>query len=99
MKNETGESLFVKLAYLLIIISIIMVIPPVLMGINSVALKNQFLFGLPLMYLWYYGWFTLMILCMIAVVSKSKKWDGDLIEKRLNEFLKKEGLKNGKVDN
>ena len=95
MSNEK-ESILVIIAQFIMLLSIIMVIPPVLMLVSAAVADNPFWGGLPFMYLWYYIWFTIMIVTVIITATKSKSWDGTRIEQKLASIMDQGDEKEGK---
>lgn len=70
MRKSRGEKLF----YLVLVVSLIMVNPPVLGFVNNYAASTPITLGLPTIWLWLQFWYVVMIVAFIVSAVKLKSW-------------------------
>lgn len=64
-----------KLFYAVLIVSVLMVNPPIVFWFNHYCVEHPLLFGWPTMYIWLEFWFLVMIADFIVAAYKLKAWD------------------------
>jgi len=69
-KFSSGEIAF----YVIIVISLVMVNPPILGMINSYAIENPLTFRLPTLWVWLQFWYALMIVSFLVSAIRIKRW-------------------------
>ena len=70
-KISRGEIAF----YVIIVLSLIMVNPPILGMINRYAMANPLTFRLPTIWVWLQFWYTLMIVSFLVAAIRIKRWN------------------------
>jgi hypothetical protein len=71
MKKKNGTFWF----YLILIVSILMVNPPIVYWINDYCVAHPITFGWPTMFLWLEFWYVVMVIDFIVAAVKLKAWD------------------------
>ncbi len=71
MKKSKGELLF----YIVMIVSVLMVNPPILSFVNDYCVENPLMFQYPTMWLWLEFWFVVMIIDFVIAAFKLKSWN------------------------
>ena len=72
MKNlSKGTILF----YVVLVISVLMVNPPIVYLVNDYCVANPITFGWPTMFLWLEFWYTVMVGDFLIAAWKLKAWD------------------------
>lgn len=71
MKISKGE----KRLYIILILSLIMVNPPVLNVINNYAKENPILWNYPTLWLWLQFWYIIGIIAFLIGAIKIKSWN------------------------
>ena len=61
--------------YLILIVGILMVNPPILNLVNQYCIDNPLTFGWPTLFLWLEFWYAIMIIDFLVGVLKIKNWD------------------------
>lgn len=77
-----------SLATWFIVLCLVMLNPPVLTWVNAYAVANPFVGSLPVLYAWFYGWFLILSLGLIAIAATAPEWDGAALERRLAKYIK-----------
>lgn len=70
MKKSKGEIAF----YIILIISLVMLNPPILNIINKYAYKNPLTFGFPTLWVWLEFWYIVLIIDFLVSAIKLKSW-------------------------
>lgn len=70
MKMNKGEIIF----YVILVISLIMVNPPVLSLINQYAITHPITCGYPTLWIWLELWYAVMIIDFLVAAIKLKSW-------------------------
>ncbi|WP_052447564.1 hypothetical protein [Clostridium polynesiense] len=73
MKITTGE----KIVYSILLLSLIMVNPPILNYVNNYAVDNPIMFNRPTMYLWLQLWYFIAIIAFLIGAVTIKRWKKD----------------------
>jgi hypothetical protein len=72
MKNlSKGTILF----YVVLVISVLMVNPPIVYLVNDYCVANPITFGWPTMFLWLELWYTVMVVDFLVAAIKLKAWN------------------------
>jgi len=61
--------------YVILIISVLMVNPPIVYLVNDYCVANPLTFGWPTMFLWLEFWYTVMVIDFVVAAWKLKAWD------------------------
>ena len=61
--------------YLVLVISVIMVNPPIVYMVNDYCVQHPLTAGWPTMFLWLEFWFTVMVVDFVIAAWKLKEWD------------------------
>jgi hypothetical protein len=70
MRISRGEIIF----YAIIIISVIMVNPPIMWMVNRHAMENPLTFNFPTIWLWLQFWYFVMIASFLISAIYLKRW-------------------------
>ena len=62
------------IVYTILIISLIMVNPPIINLVNDYAIQVPMMLGQPTLFLWLQGWFVLAIAAFLIGAIKIKRW-------------------------
>ena len=71
MKKRKGTFWF----FLILIVSVLMVNPPIVYLFNDYCVENPITFGWPTMFLWLEFWYTVMVVDFLVAAIKLKAWD------------------------
>ena len=71
MKKSKGTLWF----FLILVVSVLMVNPPIVYLFNDYCVENPITFGWPTMFLWLELWYTVMVVDFIVAAAKLKAWD------------------------
>lgn len=71
MKKSKGTLWF----FLILVVSVLMVNPPIVYLFNDYCVENPITFGWPTMFLWLEFWYTVMVVDFIVAAIKLKAWD------------------------
>jgi len=61
--------------YVILVVSVLMVNPPILPLINKLCVANPIIFGWPSMYLWLELWYGIMIIDFVVAAVALKPWN------------------------
>ena len=61
--------------YVILVVSVLMVNPPILPLINNLCVANPITFGWPSMYLWLELWYGIMIIDFLVAAIALKPWN------------------------
>ena len=79
MKKSKGTFWF----FLILVVSVLMVNPPIVYLFNDYCVENPITFGWPTMFLWLEFWYTVMVVDFIVAAIKLKAWDCHQDEKEI----------------
>lgn len=79
MKKSKGTFWF----YLILVVCVLMVNPPIVYLFNDYCEANPITFGWPTMFLWLEFWYTVMVVDFIVAAIKLKAWDCHQDEKEI----------------
>ena len=61
--------------FVILIISVLMVNPPIVYLVNDYCVEHPLTLGWPTMFLWLEFWFTVMVVDFVIAAWKLKAWD------------------------
>lgn len=70
-KLSKGEWVF----YIILVISVLMVNPPILGVVNQYCIANPLTFSYPTLWLWLEFWYVVMIVDFVVAAVKIKRWN------------------------
>lgn len=77
--------------YVILVISVLMVNPPILPLINKLCIASPILLGWPSMYLWLELWYAVMIIDFLVAAIKLKPWNCEQDKKEIVPVERKRG--------
>ena len=86
-KKNPGVILF----YVILVVSVLMVNPPILPLINNYCVAHPILFGWPTLYLWLELWYGIMIVDFLVAAIALKPWNCAQDEKEIVPVERKGG--------
>lgn len=79
-----------KLFFLILIIAIVMVNPPVVYWVNDYCIANPITCGWPTMFWWLEFWFVVMIIDFAVAAWKLPEWDCHQDNQPIEQIARKE---------
>ena len=70
-------------SYLILLIGVLMVNPPVVYMVNEYCVAHPMLFGWPTMFLWLEFWYIVMVADFLIAAFTLKEWDCHQDEKEI----------------
>ena len=61
--------------YVILVVSVLMVNPPIVYWVNDYCVQHPITFGWPTMFLWLELWYTVMVVDFLVAAIKLKAWN------------------------